>query len=133
MSKVFRASISETLAGMDTENREELIEEIFDVLTSTGAFTLTEFSEQNLRQSLEVANNFVKAGEVRSFILKLIEKSLKTAKAGKDAAKEARKEEKAKPDKKAAAKSEKEAAIEAAAASAGEAIRNALKDMAESI
>ena len=133
MSKVFRASISETLAGMDTENREELVEEIFDVLTSTGAFTLTEFSEQNLRQSLEVANNFVKASEVRSFIFKLIEKSLKTAKAGKDAAKEARKEEKAKPDKKAAAKSEKEAAIEAAAATAGEAIRNALKDMAESI
>lgn len=154
MSKVFRASIAETLAGMDTEGRGELVEEIFDVLTSTGAFTLTEFSEQNMRQSLETANNFVKAGEIRSFIFKLIEESLKQARATNTTRREVRKEERAvKAEARAEAKAlraeEKAAAaeqkaeeneenelfsdIEAAAKAAGEAIRNALKETAESI
>ena len=136
MSKIFRASIAETLQGMKTDDRAELVEEIFDVLTSTGAFTLTEFSEQNMRQSLEVANNFVKAGEVRSFIFKMIEKSLKQVKSTNAARKEVRKEEKPRTDKKAVKaekQAEKEAAIEAAGESAFEAVRNALMETAESI
>lgn len=129
MSKIFRASIAETLAGMDTEDRGELVNEIFDVLTSTGAFTLTEFSEQNMRQSLEVANNFVKAGEVRSFIFKMIEKSIKQVKSTNAA----RKEEKPKAEKKPAKPERKETDLNAAAESAGEALRNALFETAESI
>lgn len=83
-SKVFRTAISETLEGMDTENRAELVEEIFDVLTSTGAFMLSDFTEQNLRQSLEMANQFRKAPELRSFISNLIEKSIKQAKLSRE-------------------------------------------------
>lgn len=79
-SKVFRASIRETLGGMDTEDRAELVEEIFDVLTSTGAFTLSDFTEQSMKHSLEMAKQFRKATELRSFISSLIEKSLKEAK-----------------------------------------------------
>ena len=136
MSKTFRVSIAETLSGMEVEDRSELVEEIFDVMTSTGAFTLTEFSEQNMRQTLEVANNFRKAGEVRSFIFKMIEEYIKQAKSGKDARREkdeAKKEDKPKPDKKAVKQTDKLSAIEAAAEAAGEAIRNALKETAESV
>lgn len=79
-SRIFRAAIDETLDGMDTEDRAELVDEIFDVLISTGAFMLTDFTEQNLRQTLELANGFRKAGELRSFIFRLIEKSIKLAK-----------------------------------------------------
>lgn len=79
MSKVFRTSIAETLSTMDTEDRRELVEEIFDVLGSTGAFTLSEFSDQNLRQAFELAKNFRKAGELREFMMKLVEKSLRQA------------------------------------------------------
>lgn len=136
MSKTFRVSISETLSGMEVEDRSELVEEIFDVMTSTGAFTLTEFSEQSMRQTLEVANNFRKAGEVRSFIFKMIEEYIKQAKSGKDARREkdeAKKEDKPKPDKKAVKQKDNLSAIEAAAEAAGEAIRNALKETAESV
>lgn len=77
-SKVFRSAIAETLDGMDIDNRKELVEEIFDVLTSSGAFTLSEFTEQNMRQSFETAKQFGKAGEIRSFIFKIIEKSVRS-------------------------------------------------------
>lgn len=79
-SKVFRSAIGETLDGMDTDDRAELVEEVFDVLTSTGAFTLTDFTEQSMHQTLELAKQFRKAPELRSFILSLIEKSIKEAK-----------------------------------------------------
>ena len=78
-SKVFRSSIAETLEGMDIDDRKELVEEIFDVLTSSGAFTLSDFTEQNMRQALETAKQFRRAGEIRSFVFKVIEKSVKTS------------------------------------------------------
>ena len=49
------------------------------MLTSTGAFTLSEFSEQSLRKSLELANQFRKAPELRSFLLSLAGKGIKSA------------------------------------------------------
>ena len=64
---------------MDSDERRELVEEIFDVLTSTGAFTLSEFSEQSLRKSLELANQFRKAPELRSFLLSLAGKGIRSA------------------------------------------------------
>ena len=79
-SKIFNAAIDEAIADMDSDERRELVEEIFDVLTSTGAFTLSEFSEQSLRKSLELANQFRKAPELRSFLLSLAEKGIKSAK-----------------------------------------------------
>ena len=78
-SKIFNAAIDEAIADMDSDERRELVEEIFDVLTSTGAFTLSEFSEQSLRKSLELANQFRKAPELRSFLLSLAEKGIKSA------------------------------------------------------
>jgi len=78
-SRIFRESISETLDGMDTEDRRELVEEIFEMLTSTGAFMLSDFTEQNLRQSLELARHFRKASELRGFLFKLIENSVRNS------------------------------------------------------
>ena len=82
-SKIFNAAIDEAVEDMDSDERRELVEEIFDVLTSTGALTLSEFSEQSLRKPLELANRFRKAPELRSFLLSLIEKSIKSARNSK--------------------------------------------------
>lgn len=78
-SRIFGAAIDEALADRDIDERRELIEEIFDVLGSTGAFTLTDFSEQSLRQTMELAKNFAHASELRSFLFSMIGKSIKTA------------------------------------------------------
>lgn len=86
-SRVFRTSIGETLDGMGIEDRKDLVEEIFDVLTSTGAFMLSDFTEQNLRQTLEMAKQFRKASEIRSFILKLVENSIKQTKISREESK----------------------------------------------
>ncbi|MDO4815794.1 MAG: DUF2974 domain-containing protein [Bacillota bacterium] len=80
VSKFFRTSMAETLNEMGTEDKGELVEEIFEALTSTGAVNLSEFPDQTLRQMLEVANNFRKSDEVRSFVGKMAEKSIKQAK-----------------------------------------------------
>lgn len=89
-SKIFRTSIGETLDSMGPDDRKELVEEIFDVLTSTGAFMLSDFTEQNLRQSLEMAKQFRKASELKSFIFKLIEKSIKQTKISREENKESK-------------------------------------------
>lgn len=78
-SRIFRESVDETLDVMDTEDRRELVEEIFEVLTSTGAFMLSDFTEQNLRQTLELAKHFRKASELRSFLFRLIESSVRNS------------------------------------------------------
>lgn len=80
ISKFFRTSMAETLDEMGTEDRGELVEEIFEALTSTGAENLSEFPDQTLRQMFEVANNFRKSDEIRSFFGKMAEKSIKQAK-----------------------------------------------------
>jgi len=78
-SRIFRTAIAETLAGMDSDDRSELIEELFDMLTSTGAFMLSDFTEYSLRQSFEIAKHFRRATELKEFLFRLTEFSVKTS------------------------------------------------------
>jgi len=79
MSKIFRSSMSDTLNEMETEDRGELVEEIFEALCSTGAMTLSEFSDHTVKQLFEVAKTFRKSDEVRGFFSKMAGKSLRQA------------------------------------------------------
>jgi len=79
LSRRFHFAMNEALDQMTPEERRELVEEIFDVLYSTGAFMLSDFTEQTLRKTLELAKQFRKAPELRAFLLSLSEITLKDA------------------------------------------------------
>lgn len=78
-SVVFNSAIDMTLEGMDNLEREVLIDEIFDILYSTGAFQLSDLTDNTFSQLLEMANHFRKAPMLRSFLLTLSELYLKGA------------------------------------------------------
>ena len=71
-SAVFKKAISETLSGMSPEERETFIEDFFQIMTSTGAFTLTDLTELKLRHALEIAQSLRQDKEVQKFALALI-------------------------------------------------------------
>ena len=79
LSSSFHLAINETLDGMAIDERQELVEEIFDLLYSTGASMLSDFSEGTLRKTLEMAKHFRKASELHAFLLRLSEITLKSA------------------------------------------------------
>ena len=76
-STVFNSAIDTTFDKMDISERRELIEEIFDILYSTGAFQLSDFSYNTLSQMLEMAGHFRKAPVLRNFLYTLSELYLK--------------------------------------------------------
>jgi hypothetical protein len=67
-SKAFETAISDIAGRMDTEKRMAFIDELFSVLTSTGAVTLSDLTAHRLRQAAEIAQRMRKSPEVRSFI-----------------------------------------------------------------
>lgn len=71
-SVTFRNAMRETLSGMSLPEREAFIEEFFQIMTSTGAFTLTELTENRLGSALEIARSLGRDGEVHRFALSLI-------------------------------------------------------------
>ena len=79
-SQVFRSAIAETLEDMDVSERSELVAEIFEVISCTGAVSLSDFTEQTLNQGFELAKSFSKAGEIRGFALRLLRNARLTMK-----------------------------------------------------
>ena len=71
-SAMFKKAISETLSGMSREERETFIEDFFQIMTSTGAFTLTDLTEIKLRHALEIAQSLRQDKEVHKFAFSLI-------------------------------------------------------------
>jgi hypothetical protein len=71
-SAMFQKAIRETLSGMSREEREAFIEDFFQIMTSTGAFTLTDLTEIKLRHALEIAQSLGQNREVQKFALSLI-------------------------------------------------------------
>lgn len=67
-STVFNYAIDTTFEKMDMAERRELIDEIFSILYSTGAFQISDFSYNTLSQMLEMAGHFRKASVLRSFL-----------------------------------------------------------------
>lgn len=70
-SLVFRQAVNAILDGMDAVERQELVEELFEALTSTGASNLMDFTEHTFARALTVADRFRKSKEIRQFIVLL--------------------------------------------------------------
>jgi hypothetical protein len=66
-SATFKKAIGETLSGMSLEEREAFIDGFFQIMTSTGAFTLTDLSEIKLRNALEIVQSLGQDKEVKKF------------------------------------------------------------------
>lgn len=67
-SKSFEAAFNNTLDGMGDEARRDFVEEFFAVLTSTGADTVSDFTEHRIRQALELGQGMYKSPEVKDFL-----------------------------------------------------------------
>ena len=71
-SALFQEAMKETLSGMSREEREAFIEDFFQIMTSTGAFTLTDLTEIKLRHAMEIAQSLSQDKKVQKFALSLI-------------------------------------------------------------
>ena len=71
-SAMFKKAMNETLSGLSREERESFIEDFFQIMTSTGAFTLTDLTEIKLRHALEIAQSLGQNKEVQRVALSLI-------------------------------------------------------------
>lgn len=76
-SEALDTAIDDTLAGMDLEQRREFIEDFFDVLTSTGAVYLGDFTEHRLRQALEIAGRLKGEKEIHRFVSGVLQEMIK--------------------------------------------------------
>jgi len=76
-SRILNSALYYWAAGLDTERRKEFISDIYDLLTSTGASTLTELTENKLRQSLKLIQKLKREPEVRAFLVEVIELLIK--------------------------------------------------------
>ena len=71
-SAMFKKAINETLSGMSLKERETFIEDFFQIMTSTGAFTLTDLTEIKLRHALKIAQSLRQDKKVQKFALSFI-------------------------------------------------------------
>ena len=71
MSAVFHRAIDQTLNKLDMQQRQELVDEIFDVLSSTGADNLLDFTEHTASQALRISVRAQKSKEIKQFFLLL--------------------------------------------------------------
>ena len=78
-SFVFHQAVNQTLDSMDVTERQELIDEIFEVLTCTGAFQLTDYTEHSVANAVKMAGKFNKSKEIKQFLLLLSKLSIKGA------------------------------------------------------
>ena len=75
-SAMFRRAMGETLANMNQEDREAFIENFFQIMTSTGAFTLTDLTEIRLKSAPEIVRSLGRDKEVQKFALNMLSNSL---------------------------------------------------------
>ena len=73
-STAFANAIDDIIAEMDIDERTELIEDIFQILTASGAVYLSDLTENKMRQAIEITHQFRKEKTVHRFALQLAEK-----------------------------------------------------------
>lgn len=71
-STAFQKAMNQTLAGMNREEQKTFIDDFFQIMTSTGAFTLTDLTELKLRHALEISQSLNQNKEVHKFALSLM-------------------------------------------------------------
>lgn len=70
-SMVFHNAIDQTLNELDMQERQELVDEIFDVLSSNGADNLLDFTEYSAVETLKLSVRAHKSKEIKQFFLLL--------------------------------------------------------------
>ena len=72
----FKHAMAETLSGMSQADREAFIDDFFQIMTSTGAFTLTDLTETKLGSALELVRSLGRNKEVQKLALGMISNAL---------------------------------------------------------
>ena len=75
-SVTFKKALDETLSGMSLEDRRAFIDDFFQIMTSTGAFTLTELTEVKLLGALDIARSLGRNKEVQKFASAMLANTL---------------------------------------------------------
>ena len=75
-SERFRNAMAETLSGMNRADREAFIDDFFQIMTSTGALTLTDLSEAKLGSTMELVRSLGKNKAVQKLALSMITNAL---------------------------------------------------------
>ena len=75
-SATFNRAMNETLADMSEKERESFIEDLFDIMTSTGAFTLTDLTEIKLKGALELVRSLGRDKKVQKFAMSMLSNAL---------------------------------------------------------
>ena len=75
-SIMFSKVMNETLLDMSLEAREAFINDFFQIMTSTGAFTLTDLTEVKLLGALEIVSSLSRNKEVHKFASSMISNTL---------------------------------------------------------
>lgn len=78
-SEVFHHAIEQTLDELDMQERQDLVDEIFEVLSSTGADNLLDFTDHSAIQALKLSSRAQKSKDIRQFLLLLSRFSIKDA------------------------------------------------------
>lgn len=78
-SMVFHRAIDQTLNDLDRQKRQELVDDIFDVLSSNGADNLLDFTEYSAVQAMKMSVRAQKSKEIKQFFLLLSRYSAKDA------------------------------------------------------
>jgi len=74
-SKSFKTTFNELIDRMSPEEKQKFTNDMFEILSSTGAKSLNELSDQSYKQLLQMALGFKDAKEIQKFIISLSGKS----------------------------------------------------------
>ena len=72
-SRAFDATMGRILGEMDMDERREFIENLFRILSATGAVTISDINAQRLRKALSIARGMAKEKTVSRFVVDVIE------------------------------------------------------------
>ena len=75
-SVMIKKAMDETLSGMSLKDRKSFIENFFQIMTSTGAFTLTDLTESRLSNALEIVRSLGRDKEVQKFAFSMLSNML---------------------------------------------------------
>ena len=80
VSKTIDRAMDETLDSMETEEKQAFIDELFDTLMSTGAITVTDFTNMSVQSFLSVLKSFRGDEKVNRFVAKVSDSVVRTVK-----------------------------------------------------
>ena len=75
-SVMIKKAMNETLLGMSLEDRKAFVNDFFQIMTSTGAFTLTDLTEVKLLGAMEIISSLGRNREVQKFASSMISNAL---------------------------------------------------------